>query len=55
MRTFLIRSILLALLSAFGAVGLAGDAAAMMKSDPNTCNSDLLVCPEDEETRVILT
>jgi hypothetical protein len=54
MRTFLLRSILLALLSIFGAVGLAGDASAMRKADPNTCNSDLLVCPEGEETRVIL-
>lgn len=53
MRTFVLRSILLTLLSVFGAVGLVGDASAMMKSDPNTCNSELMVCPEGEETRVI--
>jgi hypothetical protein len=55
MRTFILRSILLTLLSIFGTIGLASNASAMLKSDPNTCNSELMVCPEGEETRVILT
>lgn len=54
MRTVLIRSILLALLTVFGATGLAGEASARMKSDPNACNSELVLCPEGEQTRVII-
>jgi len=54
MRTFIIRSIVLALLSVFGAAGVAGDASAMVKSDPNACNSDLVICPDGEQGRVIL-
>lgn len=48
MRKLFTRGILIAFLSTVSIIGMTGDAYAMIKSDPNTCNDEVMVCKDVE-------
>jgi hypothetical protein len=48
MRTRFTRGILIAFLSIVSIVGMTGEASAMIKSDPNTCNDEVMICKDVE-------